>query len=246
VRIERRQVGQVDVLSFTGEFDASKVPLAEIDALVEEGRIRLVCSFGGLKFITSPVIGYLVKTAKRLKGRGGEMVFSEPSRFMRATIQTLGLDQIFEVFPSDDEAVAHLGRARPSDGLPVDEKILGSTTVSFRMLDAPAIAVGRILSLHEDGIAFRYPADPDRVKIDPEDLGTGSRLWIKFRQPFLDRERYFEMEAEIATIADLGDGSRRYRLRYTRIDDRDRETLARLVGPGAAPRPGPHGAPKPP
>lgn len=230
MRIERLQVGEVDVLSFTGEFDASRVPLAEIDALAEEGRIRLVCSFGGLKFITSPVIGYLVKMAKRLKGRGGELVFSEPSRFMRATIQTLGLDQIFEVFPSDAAAVAYLGRARPADGLPVDEGLLGSTAIFFRLLDAGDTAVGRILSLHEDGVAFQYPADPDRVKIDPEDLGTGSKLWIRFRQPFLDRERFFEMEAEILSAADFDGEGRKYRLRYTRIDDRDRETLARLVG----------------
>jgi anti-anti-sigma factor len=230
VQIGRRQVGEVDVLSFSGEFDASKTPLAEIDRLTEEGRIRLVCNFRGLKFIASPVLGYLVKTAKRLKGRGGEMVFSEPSRFMRATIQTLGLDQIFEVFPGDAAAVVHFAKARPADGLPVDEKILGSTTVSFRLIDAAATAVGTILSLHEDGIALRYPADPDRVKIDPEDLGVGRKLWIRFRQPFLDRERFFEMEAEIAASAGVDEGSRRYRLRYTRIEDRDRETLARLVG----------------
>ena len=230
MRIERRQAGQVDVLSFLGEFDASKAPLAEIDRLVEDGRIRLVCNFGGLKFVASPVLGYLVKTGKRLKARGGEMVFSEPSRFMRATIQTLGLDQIFEVFPDDAAAVAHFAKARPADGLPVDEKILGSTTISFRLLDAAATAVGRILSLHADGIALKYPADPDRVKVDPEDLEVGRKLWIRFRQPFLDRERFFEMEAEILASADLDEGGRRYRLRYTRIEDRDRETLARLAG----------------
>ncbi len=230
MRIERRQVGDVDVLSFSGEFDASTAPLAEIDVLVDAGHIRLVCSFRALTFITSPVIGHLVKTGKRLKGRGGELVFSEPSRFMRATIQTLGLDQIFEVFPTDDLAVAHLSRPRPADGLRVDEGLLGSTAIFFRLPDGRDTAVGRLLSLHEDGVTFQYPADPDRVKIDPEDLGTGQGLSVRFRQPFLDRERFFEMEAEIAATGDLDGESRSYRLRYTRIDDRDRETLARLVG----------------
>lgn len=230
MRIARKQVGEVDVLSFSGEFDASKVPLAEIDALVEEGRLRLVCSFGALTFITSPVIGYLVKTGKQVKTRGGEMVFAEPSRFMRATIQTLGLDQIFEVFPTDAAAVEHFAKVHPTEGLPVDEKILGSTTISFRLLDAPATAVGRILSLHGDGVALQYPADPARVKIDPEDLVAGKKLWIRFRQPFLDRERFFEMEAEIASVRDLDGECGAYRLRYTKIEGRDRETLARLVG----------------
>jgi anti-anti-sigma factor len=227
VRIDRKRVGQVDVLSFVGEFD--RAPLVELDALVEEGRIRLVCSFRGLTFVTSPVIGHLVKTAKQLKTRGGEIVFSDPSRFMQATIQTLGLDQIFEVFPTDALAIRHLERARPAEGLPVDEKILGSTALFFRLADTPDTAVGRILALHEDGVAFQYPADPDRVKIDPEDLGAGCSLQIRFRQPFLDRERFFEMEAEIAESRGFDGESRRYRVRYTRIDDRDRTTLARLV-----------------
>lgn len=231
MRIERRQAGPVDILSFSGEFDASKVPLAEVDRLIEGGRTRLVCSFGELKFITSPVIGYLVKAGKRLKGRGGEMVFSAPSRFMRATIQTLGLDQIFEVFPTDAAAVEYLGRARPADGQPVDENVLGSTTISFRLADASAgTASGRILSIHEDGVTLLYPMDPDRVKIDPDDLETGQKLWIRFRQPFLDRERFFEMEAEIATAAESEEGGRTYRLRYTKIDDGDRAILLRFLG----------------
>ncbi len=227
MRIEKKGVGQVDVPSFEGEFD--RAPLVELDTLVAGGRTKLVCSFRGLSFITSPVIGHLVKTAKQLKSRSGEIVFSEPSRFMQATIQTLGLDQIFEVFPTDAEAIRHLEQARPPEGLPVDERVLGSTAVFFRLGDAPETAVGRILSLHEDGVAFQYPADPDRMKIDPEDLGAGVSLRIRFRQPFLDRERFFEMEAEIAESRGFDSESRRYRVRYTRIDDRDKTTLARLV-----------------
>jgi hypothetical protein len=118
----------------------------------------------------------------------------------------------------------------------MDEKILGSTAVSFRLLDAPEdTASGRLLSIHEDGVSFRYPADPDRVKIDPEELRVGRGLWIRFRQPFVDRERFFEMEGEIAAVGDPGGESRGYRLRYTRIDDRDRATLARLAGSPRAP-----------
>lgn len=211
MRIAQRRIGEVDVLSFSGEFDASKAPVAEVDDLIASGRRRLVCSFGELRFITSPVIGHLVKSAKRLKGLGGEMVLSEPSRFMLATIRTLGLDQIFEIFPTDAAAIAHLA-ARPAGE--------AGAEVSFRLLDGDALATGRVLSTHEDGLTVQYPSDPDRVRIDPEELRGGRRLWLRFRPARLDR--FVEAEAEIAAAVDG-----RYRLRYTRIDGRDREALAR-------------------
>jgi hypothetical protein len=114
----------------------------------------------------------------------------------------------------------------------VDEKLLGSTTMFFRLLDAPeAMAVGKILSIYEDGPTFKYPADPDKVKIDPDDLLIGRKLWIKFRQPFLDQERFFEMEAEITMAVDLDDahGASKYRLRYTKVAESDRKILEQFV-----------------
>jgi len=109
VKVRRRQVGDVDVLSFEGEFDASTVPAVEaIDGLIDQGRIRLVFSFAKLTFIASPVLGYFVKTGRRLKDLGGGVALSRPSQFMEATIRTLALDQIFDVFPDDDAAVRHL------------------------------------------------------------------------------------------------------------------------------------------
>lgn len=108
VKVRRRQVGDVDILSFEGEFDASTVPAVEaIDGLIDQGRTRLVFSFARLTFIASPVLGYFVKTRKRAKGLGGGVAFSRPSKFMDVTIRTLGLDQIFDVFPDDDAAVRH-------------------------------------------------------------------------------------------------------------------------------------------
>jgi hypothetical protein len=144
-------------------------------------------------------------------------VLAEPSRFMLATIRTLGLDQIFEVFPTESAAIKHLANARAPGEQPA---------VVFTLLDAPGTeASGRVLSLHEDGITVKYPEDPDRVRIDPEELRGGRRLRLRFREPRLDRP--VEAEAEIAAAVDG-----RYRLRYTRIDGRDREALARLASGG--------------
>jgi hypothetical protein len=117
-------------------------------------------------------------------------------------------------------------------GVAVDDKLLGSTTMFFRLLDSPeTMAVGKILSIYEDGPTFKYPADPDKVKIDPDELIIGRGVWIKFRQPFLEKERFFEMEAEIVMAVDLDDteGTSKYRLRYTKIDESDQQVLEQFV-----------------
>ena len=239
MKIERRTAGDVTILAFTGEFDAFNLQTVGegIDTLIQKGSLRLVFNLRLLKFINSSALGYLIKTAKRLRELDGELVLSEPSKFFQTTIKTLGIDQIFKIFPKDEEAVKYFHdasgeQAGEYEGVPVDDKLLGSTTMFFRMLDAPeTMAVGKILSIYEDGPTFKYPSDPDKVKIDPDELIIGRKVWIKFRQPFLVAERFFEMEAEIVMAVDLDDteGAAKFRLRYTKIDPDDQTLLEQFV-----------------
>ncbi len=239
MKIERKTAGNVTILAFTGEFDAFNLPTVgeKIDQLIQKGCTRLAFNLRLLKFINSSALGYLIKTAKRLKELDGELVLCEPSKFFQTTIKTLGIDQIFKIYPKDEEAVKYFHDAGGKqsgkfEGVPVDDKLLGSTTMFFRMLDAPeTMAVGKILSIYEDGPTFKYPSDPDKVKIDPDELIIGRKVWIKFRQPFLVAERFFEMEAEIVMAVDLDDteGAAKFRLRYTKIDPDDQTLLEQFV-----------------
>ena len=239
MKIDRKEAENVTILAFTGEFDAFNLPTIsdKLDGLIQTGRILMVFNLKLLKFINSSALGYLIKTNKRLRELDGELVLSEPSKFFQSTIATLGIDQIFKIFPTDEEAVKYfhdLGgeEQKEFEGVPVDEKLLGSTSMFFRLLDDPSsMAVGKILSIYEDGPTFKYPSDPDRVKIDPDELTIGRKIWIKFRQPFLEKERFFEMDAEIVMAVDLDDteGASKYRLRYTRIDDKDAKVLEQFV-----------------
>lgn len=239
MKIERKTAGNVTILAFTGEFDAFNLPQVgeKIDVLIQKGCLHLIFNLRLLKFINSSALGYLIKTAKRLKELEGELVLSEPSKFFQTTIKTLGIDQIFKIYPNDQEAVKYFHdesgkQSESNDAVPVDDKLLGSTTMFFRLLDSPeTMAVGKILSIYEDGPTFKYPSDPDKVKIDPDELIIERKLWIKFRQPFLEKERFFEMEAEIVMAVDLDDseGTSKYRLRYTKIEESDRKVLEQFV-----------------
>jgi len=239
MKIERKTAGDVTILGFSGEFDAFNLPTIseKIDSLISKGAVRLVFNLYRLKFINSSALGYLIKTQKKLREYDGELVLSQPSKFFATTIKTLGIDQIFKIYETDDDSVRYFhdaggAKEKKFDGVPVDEKLLGSTTMFFRLADAPeTMAVGKILSIYEDGPTFKYPADPDKVKIDPDELTIGRGLWIKFRQPFLEKERFFEMEAEIVMAVDLEDeeGAAKFRLRYSKIDEKDRKLLEQFV-----------------
>jgi anti-sigma B factor antagonist len=113
MKIERKTAGNVTILVLTGELDGFNLPEAGemIDGLIEKGSRRLVLNLRQLKFINSLALGYLIKTAKRLKELDGELVLSEPSQFFQTTIKTLGIDQIFRIYADDQEAVQHFHAA---------------------------------------------------------------------------------------------------------------------------------------
>ena len=120
MKIDRKTVGNVTILAFTGEFDTFNLPTIseKLDALIQTGCTRLVFNLRLLKFVNSSALGYLIKTHRRLRELDGELVLAEPSKFFQSTIMTLGIDEIIKVFPNDDDAVKYFhpgGDESPGD-----------------------------------------------------------------------------------------------------------------------------------
>ena len=111
MKIER--VGDITILNYEGDLDAFSLPAVaeEVDTLVKGGDRKLVFNCSKVSFIGSAALGYLLSISKELKDLGGEHVVSEPSAFLRSTIVALGVEQVFKVFPTNDEAVAYFGAA---------------------------------------------------------------------------------------------------------------------------------------
>jgi len=110
--VRLRTESGVSILSLDGHFETVDLPAfsAQVETLIEEGKYKLCLNFARLEFINSTALGYLVAVGKRLKKElGGEVAFSEPSRFFEATVRTLELHHIFEIFKTDAEAIAYLG-----------------------------------------------------------------------------------------------------------------------------------------
>ncbi len=113
MQIERKTRGNVTILAFSGEFDTLELPQVEdkTEAPIREGYTHLVFNLRLLRFIDSSALGYLIKTANRLKEIDGELVISEPSQHVQRTIKMLGIDEILRVVPSDEVAVEYFQEA---------------------------------------------------------------------------------------------------------------------------------------
>ncbi len=107
MKIDRKERGDVSIVTFEGDFDFHDVTSAAdmIGAFIDHGVHRLVFDLAGLKFISSGGIGYFIQTAKRLRALGGELVLACPPASFGWIVQTLGIDRVLKIFPGDEEAV---------------------------------------------------------------------------------------------------------------------------------------------
>ena len=107
MKVERKRVQDVTILGFIGEFDAFNLPTysQKIDALVEAGENQVVFNLRLLTFINSSALGYLLKVKKRCQELGGDLILVQPSKFIKKTLLTLGLHEVFNIYETDEDGV---------------------------------------------------------------------------------------------------------------------------------------------
>ena len=247
MKLEKRRYDDVVILKFTGEFDAFNLPKFSeaIDAMIKAGDRQLVLDLHALKFINSAALGYLIKTSKAVKEQGGEMVLARPSKFIQKTLVTLGLDGVFEAYQTVEDGIIHFKKGTAPgkiqlDSAAYDEALTGVVPLLFRKEgddDTVPNQVGRIVTLYEDGLLFRYePAGKAGKDPVEKDLVEGARLKLKFRQTFAVKDHYFEMTGQVSQvsrmygIAEAGDaGVITVKVKYDRIREEDRKHLQAFV-----------------
>jgi anti-anti-sigma factor len=242
MKLQKNRYDDIVLLKFTGELETFNLPTfsERMDRMIEAGDREFILDLHLLKFINSAALGYLIRTAKVVREKGGEVVIARPSKFIRKTLVTLGLEQVFKVYETVEDGILHFKRGADVSQLRLegetDETLTGSVPILFRRSTgakddaAPPNQVGRIVTLYDDGLLFRYSSTGPNDSVETQ-LTNGALLKVKFRQPFALREHYFEMDAAIVEVnaapPAAPDDERvvTCRVKYSKIKDEDKRHL---------------------
>ena len=78
-------------------------------ALIEQNeKIALVIDFSNVKFLSSAMLGLLIRVSKRIYESHGRLKLSSIDPKIYEVFKITGLDKIFDIYPSSTEAVADL------------------------------------------------------------------------------------------------------------------------------------------
>lgn len=110
--------GERHVLAVRGEIDLFTAPeLKQVLAeSIEAGRIRIIVDLTDTTFLDSTALGVLIGAVKRLRSRDGGLAIVNIDDNIAKTFEITGLDQIFTIVPTRDEAIEAIDPARDSAG----------------------------------------------------------------------------------------------------------------------------------
>jgi anti-sigma B factor antagonist len=106
------------VLAVRGEIDLFTAPeLKQVLAeAIEGGRIRIIVDLTDTTFLDSTALGVLIGAVKRLRSRDGALAIVNVDDNIAKTFEITGLDQIFTIVPTREEAVDAVDPARDTAG----------------------------------------------------------------------------------------------------------------------------------
>jgi anti-sigma B factor antagonist len=106
--IEDRPIGDdTHVVSVTGEIDLFTAPefKQHVAAPIDAGRLHVVVDLAATTFIDSSSLGVLIGAHRRLRRQGGSLVIVCTSDAIAKTFRITGLDSVFTIVGSLDEAL---------------------------------------------------------------------------------------------------------------------------------------------
>lgn len=110
--------GERHVLAVRGEIDLFTAPeLKQVLAeSIEAGRVRIIVDLTDTTFLDSTALGVLIGAVKRLRSRDGGLAIVNVDENISKTFEITGLDQIFTIVPTREEAVDAVDPARDAAG----------------------------------------------------------------------------------------------------------------------------------
>jgi anti-sigma B factor antagonist len=108
VSITSETRGDSTVVHVSGEIDVYTAPLLreQLDEYISQGRHHLVVDLGGVSFMASTGLGVLVGRLKLVRVTNGTLRLVCSSERILSVFSITGLDKVFQIFPSVDDALA--------------------------------------------------------------------------------------------------------------------------------------------
>ena len=98
------------VIAIAGEIDLFTAPdmKAALIGAIDAGKTRIVVDLSQTSFLDSTALGVLIGAIKRLRTRNGALTIVNTEQTIAKTFEITGLDQIFTITESRDDAIAAL------------------------------------------------------------------------------------------------------------------------------------------
>lgn len=107
--ILEKNIGEIKALKVVGELDALVAPKLKerITKLVEGDSTKFIIDFEEVTHINSLAMGILRGKLKVVKEMGGDIKLIKLNEHIKTIFEMIGLDEIFEIYETEDEAVAN-------------------------------------------------------------------------------------------------------------------------------------------
>ena len=107
--ILEKNLGEIKELKVVGELDALVAPKLKerITKLVEGDSTKFIIDFEEVTHINSLAMGILRGKLKVVKEMGGDIKLIKLNEHIKTIFEMIALDEIFEIYETEDEAVAN-------------------------------------------------------------------------------------------------------------------------------------------
>lgn len=102
---------QISIIMLEGEVDVYTAPQLkqQIIKLLDEGMLKIIVNLESVEYLDSTALGVLIGGLKRLREREGSLVLICTNNRIKRIFEITGLDKIFSILSSEDEALNSMG-----------------------------------------------------------------------------------------------------------------------------------------
>lgn len=107
IDLQVSNIEQVTLVQVNGRVDGTNASQlgSTLAGQIDSGKIRIVLDLSSVEYMSSAGLREIVMAYKRVQRSAGDVRIVQPSRRVMELLEVSGLDTVFQIFPSQSEAV---------------------------------------------------------------------------------------------------------------------------------------------